>query len=42
MDHLGDGLFELSVLLGEEEDLLVEEGPVGGILAEGDDGDEDS
>lgn len=42
MHHLGDSLLELAMLLGEEEDLLIEERPVGGVFAEGDYCDEDS
>jgi len=39
LHHLGDGLLELAMLLGQDEDLVVEQAPVAGVLADGDDGD---
>jgi hypothetical protein len=42
LDHFCDGLFELAMLLGKDQGLVAEERPVPGILADGDDGDEDS
>ena len=42
LDHLGDGLFELAMFLGEHQGLVAEEAPVAGIPADGDDADEDS
>ena len=42
LDHLGDGLLELAMLLGENQGLVAEEAPVAGISADGDDADEDS
>lgn len=40
--HARDGLLELPMLLGQHERLVVEELPVAGIFADGDDGDEDA
>ena len=40
LHHLGDGLLELAMLLGQDQHLVVEEAPVFGVLAEGDDGDQ--
>jgi hypothetical protein len=42
LHHLGGGLFELSMLLGEEQHLLVHQVPVLRILGYCDDGDNDS
>jgi hypothetical protein len=42
LHHLGDGLLELSMLLREQQDLLVHQVPVLCILCYCDDGDYDS
>lgn len=42
LDHLLDGLLELAMFLGEDSDLVAEQVPITGILAEGDDGNEES
>jgi hypothetical protein len=41
LHHLGGGLFELSMLLGEEQDLLVHQVPVLCALGYCDNGDDD-
>ena len=42
LDHLGGGLLELSMLLGEEQDLLVHQIPILRILCYCDNGDYDA
>lgn len=40
LHHLGDGLFELSMLFAEQLDLLIQQAPVSRVFRYRDDGDE--